>query len=53
MRISAIFTNGHGGGHDWDDDWYRRYEDDWRDRDRRCADGCDCGRRCGDTWGKR
>jgi hypothetical protein len=47
MRISAIFTSGHGGGHDWDDDWYRRYEDHWFDWDRGCGDRCDWDRGCG------
>ncbi len=52
MRISTIFTSGYGGGHDRDDDWYRRYEDDWSDWDRRCEDRCDWHRRCGDHGDK-
>lgn len=47
MRISTIFTSGYGGGHDWDDDWYRRYEDHWSGWDRRCEDRCDWDRGCG------
>lgn len=46
MKVSSIFTAGHDGGHDCDEDRHHRHEDrcDW---ERRCSDRCD------DDWARR
>jgi hypothetical protein len=46
MKVSGIFTAGHGGGHDCDEDRHHRHEDRC-DRERRCSDRCD------DDWARR
>ncbi|MFN2477637.1 MAG: hypothetical protein ABR615_00460 [Pseudonocardiaceae bacterium] len=47
MRVSEIFSTGHGGGHDRDEDRHHHHEDSDRcDRERRCSDR-------GDDWARR